>query len=202
MIRPFAAVASALLLAVSSPVAAQATLQVSGGILTGATGVNVDGSLYDVSFVDGTCAAVYGTCDPAHFDFTDLSHAHDAAVALLNQVFIDGPAGDFDSHPEDIFGCVGTPDVCHGVVPYANDPVFYDLSKASLADNWSDPADGVTDIAYMTEDSTADEQAVYARFTLEQSLPEPSTWLSMLLGFAFIGGFLRHGRKQNAFSIL
>ena len=37
-----------------------AVLIVDGGQLVGATGVNVNGALYDVSFMDGTCFALYG----------------------------------------------------------------------------------------------------------------------------------------------
>ena len=57
-----------------------ATLLVSGsGILTGATGVNVEGTLYDVEFVDGTCAALFDGCDSVN-DFTFSTEA-DALVA-------------------------------------------------------------------------------------------------------------------------
>jgi hypothetical protein len=46
------------LLMVPQVVAAAPILQASsGGILTGATGVDVNGTLYDVQFVDGSCVA-------------------------------------------------------------------------------------------------------------------------------------------------
>ena len=76
-----------------------ATLQVdSGGVLTGASGVEVNGAFYDVSFTSGTCIEAFDGCDNASkFDFTDEVSASAAAQALLDQVFIDGPAGDFDT---------------------------------------------------------------------------------------------------------
>jgi len=41
------------------------------GILTGATGVNVGGTFYNVEFVEGTCAALFDGCDSVNdFDFT------------------------------------------------------------------------------------------------------------------------------------
>jgi hypothetical protein len=49
---------------VLSSAASAATLIVdSNGILTGATGVNVGGTLYDVEFVDGSCIALFDGCD-------------------------------------------------------------------------------------------------------------------------------------------
>ena len=53
-----------------SPSLDAATLIVNGnGILTGATGVNLNGTLYDVEFVDGTCEALFNGCDSFE-DFT------------------------------------------------------------------------------------------------------------------------------------
>src|SRR5262245_51552264 len=71
-------------------VAAQAapTLVVNGTTLTGARNVDVNGTLYDVDFLDGTCVAIFSGCN-AISDFTfqsDLS-AQAASQALLDQVF-------------------------------------------------------------------------------------------------------------------
>jgi hypothetical protein len=64
--------ASALLLAIfltiSGAAQAAAPVVVSGELL-GATGINVDGKVYDVQFVEGTCVDIYGGCD-ALSDFT------------------------------------------------------------------------------------------------------------------------------------
>jgi hypothetical protein len=40
-----------------------ATLDIQAGQLFGATGVDVAGTLYDVQFIDGTCAALYIGCE-------------------------------------------------------------------------------------------------------------------------------------------
>jgi hypothetical protein len=45
------------------------TLDVVGGILHGASGVLVDGNLYDVQFLDGSCISLYSGCDEDS-DFT------------------------------------------------------------------------------------------------------------------------------------
>ena len=64
-----------VLLALASPADA-ATLLVNGsGILLGAEGVNVGGTLYDVEFVDGTCIALFDGCDLAADDFTFTTQA-------------------------------------------------------------------------------------------------------------------------------
>ena len=74
------------------------TLNVVGGELLGATNVSVGGSLYDVSFVDGTCVDIFNGCDSSSdFTFNLQSQALAASQALLDQVFIDGVDGDFNS---------------------------------------------------------------------------------------------------------
>ncbi len=46
-----------------------ATLDIVGGILHGASGVDVGGTLYDVEFLDGTCIVLFNGCDQSS-DFT------------------------------------------------------------------------------------------------------------------------------------
>ena len=82
-----------------APAASAATLTMdASGILIGATGVTVGGTLYDVVFVDTTCIAAFSGCDSnTDFTFTTESAAISAAQALLDQVFLDGASGNFDS---------------------------------------------------------------------------------------------------------
>ena len=47
----------------SAPAAAATLITDTNGQLTGASGVNVDGTLYDVVFGPGSCADNFGTCD-------------------------------------------------------------------------------------------------------------------------------------------
>lgn len=84
-----------------------AVLQVDGsGDLTGANGVDVGGTLYDVRFVDGTCISIFSGCDSqSDFTFTTLANATLASQALLDQVFIDSIAGQFDTSPQLTIGC-------------------------------------------------------------------------------------------------
>jgi len=98
----FIAVASAQAIALP-------TLQVNAdGILMGADNVNVDGTLYDVRFRDGTCAVLYAPCNCASsFVFRSEASARLASQALLDTVLVDGPGplGMFGSNPELTDGC-------------------------------------------------------------------------------------------------
>ena len=85
-------------------------LDIRGGILHGAKEIDViEGQLYDVSFQDGTCIELYGSCDEQSdlpFDFLfDGTLAFAANLALIEQVFIDTPLGAFDSIPSLTNGC-------------------------------------------------------------------------------------------------
>ncbi len=76
------------------------------GILTGADDVDIGGTLFDIEFIDGRCVDLFDGCDEASdFDFPSQAVAEQAGQALLDQVFLDGPLGDFDSVPEITLGC-------------------------------------------------------------------------------------------------
>ena len=84
-----------------------ATQVVSGGQLIGATGVNVSGTLYDVSFMDGTGAGLFGLGfnNGDGIIFTGSTAGEAASSALGVQVFLNTPEGDFDDIPSLINGC-------------------------------------------------------------------------------------------------
>ena len=97
---------------------ATALLEVdASGQLIGATSVEVDGTFYDVEFVEGSCVDVFNGCDDTgEFTFPDQVDASLAAAALLAQVFLDDPLGMFDSDPSLTRGCATSgnvgPDGC------------------------------------------------------------------------------------------
>ena len=96
-----------------------ATLNVdSNGMLLGAGGVIVDGQEYKVRLTDGSCNSVFLGCDSNLFAFRTAESATQAAWALLNQVYVDGPAGDFDTG-FNIAGCASGPGGCITRIPYA-----------------------------------------------------------------------------------
>ncbi len=90
--------------------------------LTGAQNVLVNGTLYDVTFLGGTCIDIFDGCEEAaDFEFTDEATAKAAAQALIDQVFIDIPAGAFDSDPYLTNSCTMRTSrmrICNVNIPY------------------------------------------------------------------------------------
>lgn len=161
-----------------------AVLLVDGsGQLTGANGVDVGGTLYDVRFVDGTCISLYSDCDSAE-DFTlDFAGAGLASQALLDQVFVDGSEGNFDSDPGLTSGCTFV-DSCGVITPYA--PLFPDnvFVYITVNDGGLDITDGVVQAVLPFDFDTSDHHAfVWAVWTpANQSVPEPSAFACLGVG--------------------
>jgi hypothetical protein len=175
-----------------------ATLDVVGSVLHGAFGVDVGGTLYDVEFVDGTCIDVFNGCDDlTDFTFTDAPSATLASEALLDQVFLDGPSGNFDSDPALTNGCPSLfSGQCFTWVPYTFNTVTLfgkvavnvDPSIATLLDRIGNASAGITTartdtIGYLT----------YSRWSTS-SVPEPSTALLLSLGLT---GLAAKGRRRS-----
>ena len=73
-----------------------------GEPLIGAQNVLVNGTLYDVTFMKGTCVELFDGCDEVtDFMINDAATARAAAEALLDQVFVAG----YDSNPDHTYGC-------------------------------------------------------------------------------------------------
>ncbi len=157
----------------TSPANAIPILQVNGsGILTGALGVQVGGSLYNVQFVEGSCNSLFNSCNPTDFDFPSLALADAASSALLTQVFIDSVLGDFDSRPELTFGCsLVLAMVCSASTPYAAVGTNVSLSNArNLANTGLD----VVTHPVITADVDSSTQLA-AVFAVWSPVPEPAT---------------------------
>ena len=85
---------------------------------SGATGVEVQDTFYDVTFTDGTCAALFDGCD-ASSDFTFTTF--DAAIAASRSLFdlFNAPGNEaFTSQPTLTEGC-SDPLGCLIVTPFA-----------------------------------------------------------------------------------
>jgi len=84
-----------------------ATLDIDqDGLLIGATDVNVDGTLFELRFRDGTFFDIF--TDASGLDATTATKAEAFSHALLDQVFLDTEDGLFDTDPELTFGCPNT----------------------------------------------------------------------------------------------
>ena len=159
------------------------------GILTGAENVNVNGTLYNVQFLDGTCATLFSGCDSnSDFTFTTSSDAQAAAQALLDQVFLDGLLGSFDANPALTQGCTD-PSLCDAIVPYAFDTIDFFAGAAENRLAGGIPDDVALLFGPPGFDSSVVGQVTWAVFT-PVSVPEPGSiyiFAFALLGLAFMG---------------
>ncbi len=182
-------------LAATSSLAATVQLNVVGGQLLGARNVDVNGMLYDVEFVDGTCVALFDGCDgESDFAFSTFQQARAAAQSLLDTVFLDGPLGDFDSDPDLTAGIEksrfgNTGDV---LVPYGIDPAQPIAFQSAFLRNRSDPNDGVGASfapGLRSFDFTNINTSTFARFSPSQIavVPLPPGGLLLLAALAGLG---------------
>lgn len=156
-----------------------ATLLVDGtGELYGATGVLVNSVLYDVEFKDGSFNSLYVT-PGIPLLFTTLADANAASQALLDQVIIDGPDGNFDSQPELTRGI----EYPQGGVIFTPYMVGTPNVASSQAANYPGLGDGVNGLSIDPNfNLTSVSVYTYAIWSVHQvaEIPEPSTY--MLLG--------------------
>ena len=113
----------------SASVYSAAELVWDGSQYTGATGIDVGGALYDVSFVDGTCTSVFNSCDEASDFQFDEQGALDASQAFLDAFFYYGfPTSDpnLDLDATLAIGC-SNPDGCSFFTPYESDQTLVDF---------------------------------------------------------------------------
>jgi len=180
LVSGLSSVAGLCFLLLISSSASAATLNVSGGQLLGASGVIVDGSSYNVEFLDSTCIALFSGCD-AVSDFTFQSEAAAllASQALLDQVFLDG-VDLFDTAPALTAGCSGGQE-CRAWTPYAPPTPAFSFVAAVASQNFPGLDADATPSAYNrpAADATISTDDVYAVWA---PIPEPGTGILMGLG--------------------
>jgi len=174
------------------------TLNVVGGQLMGASGVDVGGSLYDVQFVNGTCIDLYNGCDEvSDFTFQSEASAGLASQALLDQVFLDGVFGQFDSEPLLTNGCPQLHPVwhCAAFMPYGfrNPSTVLGRAAINAPGFLQDAVDCENGSPYKLCSSRVDrfldpltqEDGIFFAVWTSSAVPEPST--ALLLGLGLVG---------------
>jgi len=159
-----------------------ATLNVVAGQLVGASGVDVGGDMYDVSFDDGSCISLFSGCDAiSDFAFGSQAAAIAAAQALLDQVFIDGAQGAFDTMPNLTRGCTDST-ICDALIPFALDADNAGNVILRVAVNWDAPqSDTQSQFSLSAASDFTGTDNPYAVFT---AVPEPGT--GILLGAGLV----------------
>jgi hypothetical protein len=171
-------------------------LDIQDGELLGASGIDVEGTLYDVNFQVGTCVEIFNGCDDdSKFDFDSEFDAVPALQALLDQVFLDGALGQFDSIPTLTAGCTGAQG-CAIATPFhlsVDKKEFY----AVIAVNNAAISAGDSVGAYYAETTLdfADQSGlVFAVWSREPTSPEPPEFV--LLGVCLFGIALSKRRRK------
>lgn len=169
-----------------------------GNEIYGATGVDVNGLLYDVEIIDSSCAALYSGCDEtSDFLFTNVADATAAAQALLDQVLNDvfgSPSQQFDTDPELTRGCSNS-GLCRILTPYGILDSEGNIIGATADNHSINENDTVTPnvgISALTDLSVSPYTlATYAVWT-PYAVPIPS---SALLFFSSLLAFISLKRK-------
>ncbi len=196
-IRTITLAATLAVLTGTSSMAATVTLNVVGGQLRGASNVDVNGTLFDVEFVDGTCAAIFDGCEGlSDFDFPTLDLAEAAAISLGDTVFVDGPLGDFDSDPALTFGIEPNfAGVGIIVVPLALPAFLGTVQTVVFLNTGGLDGPSRSSMGVNVDLSNADG-STFARFTpsLIPAVPLPASGFLLL---AAIAGFGALGSRRN-----
>jgi len=155
---------------------------VQAGLLVGIQNIEINGSAYDVSFIDGVLENEFNLADPFLFDG---SAANDASLALLNAMS-DVSEGNFDTQPTLTRGCAGDNCVIHT-------PFVYEFGYVST--HWFRNAMQELDDERGTADLTADFNSsglavVYADWQVS-AVPVPAALWLFISGLLALGFTLR-----------
>ena len=185
----------------ATPASAASLIVNAQGQLVGATGVDVNGTLFDVQLAastEDTCTDLFGGCDEkSDFAFHTETDALAAASALLDQVLIDGPQGNFDSEIRLMTpGCL-IRSLCVSVIRYLPVEGVKPFSVFAVNVIPTTKGDDFVSNTQIGGIENAFNFAIFRPTQIAAAVPEPATWAMMLLGFGFIGGAMRSRLRQK-----
>jgi hypothetical protein len=177
-------------LLITSLSANAATLRIdASGQLTGATGVDVRGVLFDVRFMDGSCNTLFDGCDPTNYTFVM------GTTLIMSAVFDQVVIGVYDTSPELVNGCKHS--VCQIWFPKAYQPDKYGAPgvDVGIGQNTTGINDNLWVGAVWADFDTAEDAGssrTYAVVSLT-AVPLPAAaWLFI----SALGGLVVAKRKQ------
>lgn len=192
----------------------------TNGVITGVAEVDVNGTFYDVSFMEGSCNSLYGGCDSSLFAFQTADDAEAAASALCLDVFSDWcrsgillPNPDYYFPP--LVGCEQTPGApdryCRLITPFATGvnsqgqldlyEVLSNLSTFSIGTNGNilgvDTSGNEINTAFDTTWYGVDN-ITHGVWSLSESteVPAPASLLLFSLGLMGLGYSYRSKQKN------
>lgn len=166
--------------------ASASSLVFDGTTLTGVTGLDVGGTFYDVTFVEGACDLLFAHCgaSQAEFDFTNVADATAAGAALLSAI---GTVA-----PEHIFGCTDS-SLCIAGIPFGGGAAIVTYVAARNGAS-TDSLSASSRSAF--GNSANESDFVWVDFGPAAAVPEPATLALLTLGAAGIGA--RRWRQRKA----
>ena len=180
---------------------AAAILDVIGGQLVGARDVLVGDTLYNVQFTEGSCVGFFDGCDEvSDFPFENADDALEAAQALLDQVFLDGPLGLFDTEPFATTGCIGD-FICNAFIPFeVGDGGAFSIRSAFARNHLLETDDSTFTVIGLTPEQpfTDFNTAVLAVFSPARTVDVPAPGALWLFGAALAGLAIARRRSSLA----
>ena len=188
-------VMASVLLLMGSAANASLMLNVdSNGQLLGASGLDIEGELFNVQFLEGRCFDLFNECnEPSDFVFNTFEEAQAAANFLADFVLLDGALGAFDSNTSLTNGCDSTI-LCSLLIPPPTSGFFFNpitvtnFANPSIANRVTVSVNSITAFTstFPTDSNPLRNFDVFAVFSrVEQpstDVPEPSALSVFAIG--------------------